>query len=128
VDTWTVRKNLVPNKNYKIGYSVTTLNGYDSQEVYNTIMIKEIMSPKVHASLSAINNSEDGYIEISLVGNKDNAQVTGSFILLRSSSENDFDTWDDLGRFELFNWNSNMIKFLHRDYAVQQGHYYKYAI
>jgi hypothetical protein len=52
------------------------------------------------------------------VGNRDNAQITGSFILLRSSSENNFDTWDDLGHFKLFNWNSNNIKFIHRDYAV----------
>lgn len=128
VDTWTVRKSLIPNKSYKIGYLVTTLNGYVTEEVYNTITVKETIFPKIHASLSAINKPEDGYIEISLVGNRDNAQVTGSFILLRSSSENNFDTWDDLEHFKLFNWNSNNIKFIHRDYAVQQGQHYKYAI
>lgn len=127
-DTWTIRKNLTPNKSYKIGYSVTTLNGYNTQEVYSTITVRENISPKIHASLSAINKPDDGYIEISLVGNKDDARVTGSFVLLRSSSENDFDTWDDLGNFELFNWNANTVKFIHRDYAVQQGQYYKYAI
>ena len=127
-DSWTIRKNLEPNLHYQIGYSVTTMNGYVSNEVRYTIIDAETVDPTVHASLTATPIFEDGYIKISLVGDNSGIYVNGSFVLLRASSEDNYDSWNELTRFQLVNWDSNSIKDLCKDYVIQQGCHYKYAI
>ena len=128
IDVWSVRKNLDANVNYEIEYNVTTVNGLNKTSGRYPIIESETKSPNVHADLIAENNFEDGYIALKLVGDNSGALVTGRFILMRSSSEDNFDTWYELSRFDLSLWDSNTTKLLCKDYIVKQGIEYEYAI
>lgn len=127
-DTWTVRKNLDPNVSYEIEYVVTTMNGLVEDSGRYTIIECETKLPNVHAQLSAINNYDDGYITIKLIGDRSGVTVNGRFILMRSSSEDNFDSWYELTKFDLGQYDSNVDKIICKDYTVQQGMSYRYAI
>ena len=128
-DTWTIRQALKPNLSYFIQYSVKTINGIERSSPLYEIIEVQYEDPTIHANLSAINNFEEGYIRLALAGKEDNSYVTGSFILLRSSSEDGFDTWYELTRFQLNRWDSNNTNYLLcDDHTVMQGVTYRYAI
>lgn len=126
-DVWATHKKLSQNQTYEIEYKVTTTNGYQLLRRYPVIEV-ETIEPNVHADVIAVADPADGYIAINLAGHNDGYLVNGSFILLRSSSEDGFDSWYELTNFYLLNWNSNTIKEICRDYTVQQGFEYEYAI
>lgn len=126
-DTWTTHKKLSQNQTYEIEYAVTTTNGYTLSRRYPVIEV-ETVEPNVHGDVVAIADPADGYITIKLVGHNDEYFVNGSFVLLRSSSEDGFDSWYQLTNFYLLNWDSNTVKEICRDYTVQQGLEYEYAI
>lgn len=127
-DTWTIRKTLEPNVNYEIQYGVTTINGLKRESQRFSIIESETVTPNIHASLSAENVFEDGYIKINLIGDNSGALVNGKFILLRSSSDEGFENWYELTRFDLSHWDSKTIKTLCKDYTTKQGVSYRYAI
>ena len=127
-DTWIIHKALEPNINYEIGYKVTTMNGYYTEEVRYPIVEAETIMPNVHASLEAESLMEDGYIKVFLVGDGKPVRVSGSFLLLRASNEDNYDSWYELSRFQLSQWDATTIKEICKDYTVKQGYEYKYAI
>lgn len=127
-DTWVVHKTLDTNVNYEIGYTVTTMNGYVVDEVRYPIIDAETVLPNVHATLEVQNDFVDGYIRVWLQGDGKPVRVSGSFVLLRSSSENNYDSWYELTRFQLSQWDATTSREICKDYTVQQGFEYKYAI
>lgn len=126
-DTWTVRKNLNANVKYRLEYNITTVNGLTKQSNCS-ILESETKVPNVHATLRAINNFDDGYITIKLEGDRSGILVNGKFILMRSSSEDNFDSWYELTKFDLANWSSSTDKIICKDHTIQQGVQYLYAI
>lgn len=127
-DTWTVYKALEPNVNYEIGYRVTTMNGYTTEEKRYPIIDSETVLPNVHATLETEVKVEDGYVRVYLQGDGSKTRVSGSFVLLRSSSEDNYESWYELTRFQLSQWDATTIKDICKDYTTQQGFEYKYAI
>lgn len=127
-DTWTVRKALEPNRSYSIEYVVTTMNGLVVPSPRYEVIEVQFEDPAVHANLSAVSYPEDGYIEVSLVGKKDDKYINGYCVLLRSSSEDNFDSWCELTRFQLNRWHSNDTLVLCKDHTIAQGFSYRYAI
>lgn len=127
-DTWTVRKSLDPNVNYEIEYIVTTINGLTRESGRYQIIECETKIPNVHAKLSAINHYDDGYISLKLIGDKSGATVNGRFILMRCSSEDNYDSWYELTKFDLSQYNSMNNMVICKDYTIQQGISYRYAI
>ena len=128
VDTWTVRKNLDANVVYEIEYNVITVNGLSVSSGRYKVIESETTAPNIHANLSAVNSFDDGYITLTLVGDRSNALINGRFILMRSSSEDNFESWYELTKFDLSNWNSSTDKIICKDYTIQQGIKYLYAI
>lgn len=127
-DTWTVRKALTPNVIYTLEYTATTINGYIIGPYRQAISDGETLPPNVHADLVAESNLDDGFINLKLVGNGDKVKVSGSFILIRGSSEDNYESWYQMTKFELVQWDASTIKEICRDYSVQQGVEYQYAI
>ena len=127
-DTWTVRKNLDPNVQYEIEYIVTTINGLTRDSGRYVIIECSTATPNTHAQLSAVNHYDDGYIELTLIGDKSGSIVNGRFILMRASSKDLYDSWYELTNFDLSQYDSNSNKLLCRDYTVEQGIFYRYAI
>lgn len=127
-DTWSVRKNLEPNVHYEIEYVVTTVNGLTKSSGRYQIIESETKAPNLHSDLYADNMFEDGYIRVRLVGDKTSSLVTGRFILMRCSSEDNFQSWYELTRFDLSQWDSNSTITICKDYTVKQGIEYIYAV
>jgi hypothetical protein len=49
-------------------------------------------------------------------------------LLTRASSKDNFEFWEPLTNFELQDWNSLSNITVYRDYTVEQGYYYRYAL
>ncbi len=131
-DSWTVRKKLNPNEIYSIEYNVITMNG-GGQIVPLTsntypIIDSELVPPNIHANLSALANPDEGYISLNLVGDGSKTLINGSFVLLRSSSADNYDSWYELTKFYLSAWNAGTTKLICKDHTVEQGVHYIYAI
>lgn len=127
-DIWTVRKNLNANVHYTIEYGVTTVNGLVADPVQYSIIETETKAPNVHGTLHATNVFDSGYILVELKGDDSGILVNGKFILMRSSSEDNFESWYELTRFDLSQWDSKTIKMICKDRTVKQGIKYAYAI
>ena len=127
-DTWVMRRALDPNAIYVLEYNAITINGYKIGPKRQTIIDGETLPPNVHANLIALSNNDDGYIDLKLIGNGDKVRVSGSFILIRSSSEDNYEKWYPMTKFNLVQWDATTTKDICRDYSVQQGIEYQYAI
>jgi hypothetical protein len=55
--------------------------------------------------MTATLNYENGYIDIDLVGTKNQydleTPVTGAFLITRASEDDNFTTWNEISRFKL---------------------------
>ena len=127
-DTWTIRKNLDTNVHYQIEYIVTTINGLRKSSPRYIILETATTKPNVHATLHCSNSFDDGYITCQLKGDRSGVKVNGRFILMRSSSEDHYESWYELTRFDLTNWSSNTDLTICKDYTTQLGVKYIYAI
>jgi hypothetical protein len=69
-------------------------------------MQKKSINPELHATVIPTVNVENGYINVSLLGEKDEygmeRSATGSFKMLRASSEDGYGTWSEILRFALY--------------------------
>jgi hypothetical protein len=106
INTWRLRKNLNPNTPYYLQYKVITMNGLGEMMPCESpkykIMELDIALPNIDANLEAKLNYEEAYIDIFLRGKskKENPNLrSGSFILLRSSSKDNYDSWEQLTEF-----------------------------
>jgi hypothetical protein len=90
----------------------------------------DIAKPNICAKLSATLNDVEGYIQLSLIGQGEllDSLRSGSFILLRSSSKDNYDTWEQLTEFQLSLYDPKKDKDIYRDYVIEQGVDYIYAI
>lgn len=135
-DVWRVRKNLIINKPYYLQYKTITMNGLGElipcESPKYQIMELDIAKPNICAKLSAKLNDVEGYIQLSLIGQGellDSLNLrSGSFVLLRSSSKDDYDIWEQLTEFQLSLYDPTTNKDIYRDYVVEQGIDYIYAI
>lgn len=126
-DTWLVTKDLKPGYWYSIQYTVTTLNNLTTASPAYKVMQMETVDCEIGAHLLAEMMHEDGYVNISLKPKAQGAKsVRGSFVLIRSSSEDNYDSWQELYRFDMINEKPDMT--LWQDFTVQQGVSYKYAL
>ncbi len=126
-DTWLVTKDLKPGYWYTVQYTVTTLNNLVVASPAYKVMQIETVDFDIGADITANMVAEDGYVDIRLVPKQSNVKtVRGSFVLVRGSSEDNYESWQELYRFVLVNERPEMV--LWQDFTVQQGLYYKYAL
>ena len=129
-DSFTLAKNLEIDQTYRIQYTVTTMNGLTISSPKYRIMEKISIDPEIKADLSVKLNYENGYIDVSLIGHKDESGIetpaTGAFLLSRSSSTDNFQTWDEISRFKLAAQLPS--RWIWRDYTVEQGKTYRYSL
>ena len=126
-DTWLVTKNLKPGYWYTVQYTVTTLNNLVVASPAYKVMPVETVDFDICADLSAKMINEDGYVDVRLIPKEHNTKtVRGSFVLIRSSDEDNYDSWQELYKFDLVNEHPD--KLLWQDFTVRQGVFYKYAL
>lgn len=125
-DIWIVNQQMNNSDNYKLYYSITTINGLTATKEY-TIVNKENTGEDLSAyELIAENNFENGFINIILYNKNMNIE-NGKYIIMRASSIDNFNMWYKIKELNISNLNSNNINIF-QDFTVEQGIYYKYAI
>lgn len=130
-DSFELNKELQKNKNYFIQYFITTINNYQSSSRTYQIVNRETIDPELKASLIAEMDENNGFVRINLKGVKDKATgvevpATGAFALLRSSSEDNFNSWNTILKFKLI--GETPSRELYKDFTVEHGFSYQYAI
>lgn len=132
-DEWSTRYALQSGKPYTIKYSVRTINNLELSSAEYVIQAIEYIDSELfkYYNFIALNKNESGCVELSIQPKENNVDpipINGLFLLLRSSSEDNFNSWYQMTNFVLASWNSNESKFLCKDYSVSQGITYKYGI
>lgn len=129
-DTFSFPSDLQHGKIYYIQYSVITNNNMEVSSPRYRIMQKRSIAPEIDAIVNAEMNYENGYVDIKLVGEKDNDGMekgaTGSFLLTRSCSDDNFTVWSEILRFGLHGQRPS--RSLYRDYTTEQGKTYMYSL
>lgn len=148
-DSWTLRKNLKEGVPYYLTYKVTTINGLECESQGYPIIAQESVNSNLQDKCDLIATSyfEDGYIKLTLRPKIKHGVIDGSFVLARASSEDNFESWNEIYRFSYKNLHvygdigesANLI-FVHpdfwgrndlvlwEDFTVQQGIEYIYSV
>lgn len=131
-DTWKVDIELQKNALYYLTYKVTTMNGLECTSPKYITMSQDSININLNIKLQSQLDMENGCVELSLLpgDNGDSAIVTGSFVLVRASSKNNFQSWDEIYRFSYLNMliTKKQHKKIWDDCTVEQGEEYLYAI
>ena len=129
-DSFTMIKSLEENKIYTIIYTVTTANGIIKSSPKYRITQQSTIAPEVEADLIATMNEENGYVNLQLIGKKDKYGVetvgTGTFLICRASSEDNYGSWSEIDRFALFGEPPSSHNW--KDFTVQHGFTYIYSL
>ena len=129
-DSFTMIKSLEENKIHTIIYTVTTANGVVKSSPKYRITQQSTIAPEVEANLVATMNEENGYVSLQLIGKKDKDGVekvgTGTFLICRASSEDNYGSWSEIDRFALFGEAPSSHKW--KDFTVQHGFTYIYSL
>lgn len=117
-------------KTYRIYYSIRTVNGYEDQVVYRIRKGTTYPIPFFGQLIASQDQvaKDNGYINLTIVLPEGTQAVKGSFELLRTS---DNLNWDTLTTFHTTSNSENYIrngKFNWKDYSIEQGVKYTYAI
>lgn len=129
-DSFTLSQDLEIDKSFYIQYTIITNNGLKLSTPKYRLMQKTSINPEMDATMKATLNFDNGYIDIDLIGTKNQhgleTPVTGAFLITRASEDDNFTTWNEISRFKL--QAQNPSRWLWRDYTVEQGKNYIYAI
>lgn len=126
-DTWVPGVTLEQNATYYIEYNIKTLNGYVGTSGKCPVQEIETVEPTIPAELRVEMIDIDGCARIYLQGDGSNDVVSGRFILLRSSSEDDYGNWNTLCKFNLVQEYPDYL-VIWEDFTVHHGEKYLYAI
>lgn len=131
-DRYQLNNDVEYEKMYYVQYSVTTSNGLSLSSPKYKMVQREYIDPELYRTISLRKNFDEGYIDVLLDGEENENGVypfiTGSFILVRAEESTNYTEWQELKRFK-FNYEApSSGYFLYRDYLLEQGKNYKYAI
>lgn len=129
-DNFILAKDLDLDQAYYLQYTITTNNNIVVSSPRYKIMQKLSIDPEISAEVKATLNFNNGYIDVQLIGakNEDGLEepVTGAFLLTRASEDTNFSVWNEISRFKLAGQTPS--RNLWRDYTIEQGKRYRYAL
>lgn len=123
IDTWTPTKAVKPGMQYTIEYGVVTLNKLEIKVVYN-ISDNFLINPPTwfDGELHATVCQEEGYIDLTMHG----SNMSGVFLLNRSSSKDNFESWQQITKFTISHALDGIS--IWKDFTIEQGIEYLYSI
>ena len=129
-DMFAYNKDFEAYKTYRIQYTVTTANNLKISSPMYRISTRITIDSDLQAELVAEANFDNGYVQIDLIGKLDSEGnetiTTGSFVLSRSSEDDDYLNWEKLLTFKLI--AEFPSRSLWKDFTAEQGKHYRYAI
>lgn len=127
-NTWVLNQQLQEGLIYTLRYTVTTVNGM-VKTLERNVVNNEIEDTELIDSydLIATNDYDNGRVFLTLKPKKEIHNLKGGFIISRSSSKDNYQTWNEIRRFALITPEA-LPETLWIDYTVEQGVSYYYAI
>lgn len=125
-DNFNVLFDLEKNKNYYLQYKVITNNNLEVTTSKYKIIQQQSISPDGIESIQVEQNSDNGYVVITMNGTSNTNMITGSFLLSRASNETNYAQWDEIARFTM--QNAYPSDWSWKDFTVAQGVDYIYAL
>lgn len=130
VDEYSYYSDIPENIVYYIQYIVYTNNNMTVKSPKYKIVQKKSVPPEIDATIEAVMNNDNGYIDVHLIGNLDDfgmeKATTGAFLITRACSEDHFTRWVEVFRFTLHGQQPS-FKLL-RDFTIEQGKEYIYSL
>lgn len=116
---------------YRIRYSVITNNNLQVNSPAYLVMNSKSIDPELRAKLRATLDYNNACIDLELIGEKDpntgkEYAASGSFLLTRASSLDNYSSWMTISNFKLT--GELPSAFLFRDYTIEQGATYIYSL
>lgn len=120
---YTIPYNLPLNKNYVMNITFTTNNGYIWSKIYR---FKVIESPIAPLDANVVIDPKVDYGAFDVVLNMIGA-YNGNITIRRSSSKNNFSTWEDVYTDKV-KLKANQTVRIFNDTTIESGIWYKYQI
>ena len=119
-------QELNAGKNYYIQFLVKTIGLMELDTgLYQIVQGEPIPPLREHTIvIDASLNYDNGYIDINMK-HFNNSLMTGKYVLSRASSKDNFKRWNEIMRFTL---NRETKKEIWKDFTIEQGVQYKYAV
>lgn len=119
-------QELDAGKNYYIQFLVKTIGLIKLDTgLYQIVQGEPIPpSPEHTVVINASLNYDNGYIDI-IMKHYNNSPMTGKYVLSRASNKDNFKSWNEIMRFTL---NKEIKKEIWKDFTIEQGVQYKYAV
>ena len=138
-DTYTIRYGLSGGNTYTIIYNIITNNNLEINSASYEVIMNEIDSSdsgyildvetKYDYEKGGIDYQNGGVIVlVKPSGKQEVAQLKGTYLLTRTSSESDYKIWDIIGNFSLNTTVSKTAPYQVKDYTVAAGVGYKYGL
>ena len=129
-DKYILKYDIGKDVTYRIQYSVKTNNNLIVKSPKYLIMNSLSMDPEIKAKLVAELDYNNACINLNLIGEKSpygkEYAITGTFLLTRASSLDNYSTWLPISRFKMT--GELPSAFLFKDYTIEQGSTYLYSL
>lgn len=125
IDTLSLGNKLKENEIYNITYGIKTNNLLEKFSQKYQITEANLINSSLKCKVTVENDKEEGTIKVFIEDMED--YITGNFVLLRTSSKDDFQSWNILNRFNIINQKYKKQQ-IYNDFLIEEGVVYKYAI
>ena len=130
IDYYILKHAMQTDVVYKLQYEVITNNNLRVKSPKYLVMNSKTIEPEIRATLEATLDYNNACVNLKLIGERNLAgneyAITGSFLLTRASSADNFSTWLTISDFVLT--GELPAAFLFRDYTIEQGVTYIYSL
>ncbi len=132
IDSYRFSHILTDFSTYKVTYQVITVNGYNSEIVEYEFMVNQNFLTKlegIHLLVEDASNQEEPYADENGVLNiylTTDANLSGNYVLTRSSEKSNFSVWEDL-KFLVFSNHMAKKDLIYQDFTIESGIKYKYG-
>lgn len=122
---YVLKYNLELNKSYYFIVSYSTMAAYKEQVKFPFTVTQEDME-ELKISIAAQGDSENGRIKVSLNRSAEEELLTGTLVIRRASSKENFTIWEDMHYIKLN--AQSYINEVWYDMTVESDIWYKYSV
>lgn len=152
IDNITINDFMEDDKVYSVKYTITTMNGLVVSTPRYQITTEYFIAPSRDLEIIPTVDFENGFVYITFKGQTETVQTeeikeyklqdgkrvpvyetedreytyNGQFLVTRACEDDNYSTWSEISRFRLDNERPSTVSM--RDFTIQQGYKYKYAI
>ena len=130
-DTYVIKTALELSKTYRIQYCILTNNKLQINSPRYMICQSDSIDSELKVNIYTDTDYDNGSVTVTLVGDLEDEDgrervATGTFLIQRSSSSDNFTSWVDVLNFKLTGEFPSNFKF--NDFTVEQGETYRYSL